>query len=414
MANKHDDLRRLNSVIRAYSRRLAVRGAVRAGMTGLLYGAIATTLIALILWAIGVPRVAGLVTLGVLPVSAIAGFILGWRRSHPGDYRTAKLLDSELGKGDRISSAWFFLSSETETDNPFTALAIREGLEAARQVSGRVRPGGASLRPAFAALISGGLCVVWVLMLFPARVIPPEEAVSADTASKMQRMMKTLSQASSGNGKDDTQMKELLEQLNINADDMAKMTQADVMRMLNEKGIQVSASGDKAKAIEAIKSTLADMELINKKMAEIEKRNNSAYGIKTKDGSQISGSRIKTTVTDESIVMAKLKQAAGLQANDSEITAEMERERKDAQQRAKDARSKAGLQTDVAYTVDASKMLKNDEKFQNDVREAVSDPNSEAAQRVKKAYKDLARKDLEKGDVPPGAADKMLKWIQNQ
>jgi hypothetical protein len=414
MTNKQDDLRRLNSVIRAYSRRLAIRGALLAGMTGLLYGALSAIVIALILWMIGVPRAAGLGMLGLLPISMLAGCILGWRRSHPGDYRTAKLLDSELKKGDRISSAWFLLSSDSDADNPFNALAIREGLEAAREASGRVSPSGASLRPAFSSLVCAALCVVCILKLFPARVIPPEEAVSAETAGKMQRMMKTLAQATSGNGKDDTQMKELLEQLNINADDMAKMTQADVMRMLNEKGIKVGASGDKAKAIEAIKSTLADMELINKKMAEIEKRNNSAYGIKTKDGSQISGARIKTTVTDESIVIAKLKQAAGLQENDSEITAEMERERKDAQQRAKDARSKAGLQTDVAYTVDASKMLKSDEKFQNDVREAVSDPTSEAAQRVKKAYKDLARKDLEKGDVPAGAADKMLKWIQNQ
>ena len=414
MTNKQDDLRRLNSVIRAYSRRLAIRGSLRAAMKGLIYSAIAAIILSLLLWMIGVSRVAGLAVLSLLPLSAFGGFILGWRRSSQTDYCAAKLIDSELGRGDRISSAWFLLSNNADDDNPFAALAIRDGLDAAREAAGRIRPSSASLRPAFSAILASGLCIAWVLLLFPARVIPPEEAVSAETAGKMQRMLKTLSQASSGNGKDDTQMKELLEQLNINADDMAKMTQADVMRMLNEKGIQVGNSGDKAKAIEAIKSTLADMELINKKMAEIEKRNNSAYGIKTKDGSQISGSRIKTVVTDEAMVIAKLKSAAGLQENDSEITAEMEREQKEAQQRAKDARCKAGLQTDVQYTVDASKMLKSDERFQNDVREAVSDPTSEAAQRVKKAYKDLARKDLEKGDVPPGAADKMLKWIQNQ
>ena len=48
----------------------------------------------------------------------------------------------------------------------------------------------------------------------------------------MQRMIKSLTQVSAVSGKDDTQMKELLEQLNISAEDMAKMTQADVMRML--------------------------------------------------------------------------------------------------------------------------------------------------------------------------------------
>jgi len=412
MTNKRDEFRRLTSVIRAYSRRLAIYGSLRTTMSGLLISALAAVLLSLALWAVGAPRASGLAVLALLPLGAVVGCILGWRRNCQSDYRAAKMIDAELGHGDRISSAWFLLSENSTADNPFAELAIRDGLEAAKSAT-RVRPRLSSMRPTLFAIIATGICTAWVCVLFPARVIPPEEAVSAETAGKMQRMIKTLALATGGNGKDDTQMKELLEQLNMNADDMAKMTQADVMRMLNEKGIQVGG-GDKAKAIEAIKSTLADMELINKKMAEIEKRNNSAYGIKTKDGSQISGSRIKTVVTDEAMVIAKLKQAAGLQANDSEITAEMEREQKEAQLRAKDARGKAGLQTDVQYTVDASKMLKSDERFQNDVREAVSDPTSEAATRVKKAYKDLARKDLEKGDVPPGAADKMLKWIQNQ
>ena len=414
MTNNQDDLRRLRSFIRDYSRRLAAIGSLRAGLTGLFYGAIMALIVALVVWMAGAPRQAGLALLGMLPLAAAGGCIWGWRRNRQNDYRAAQLIDSELGKGDRISSAWFLVSNGTHDNNPFAVLAIRDGLEAARDAAGRIRPRETSMRRTLYALLMACLCIASVLLLFPSRVIPPEEAVSAETAGKMQRMIKSLTQGPSASGRNDTQMKELLEQLNISAEDMAKMTQADVMRMLNEKGIKVGANTDKAKAIEAIKSTLADMELINRKMAEIEKRNNSAYSIKTKDGSQISGARIKTVLTDEAMVIAKLKQAVGLQENDSEITAEMDRERKEAQQRAKDARGKAGLQADVQYTFDASKMLKSDERFQNDVRAAVSDPTSEAAQRVKKAYKDLARKDLEKGDIPAGAADKMMKWIQNQ
>lgn len=403
----------LQALIGGYRRKLVWTRALMRGLEFLVWGALAALSLALFFRLTGLERAAGLATVSFLPLALVAGFVLGWRRSACSDYQAAKLIDARLGHGDRLANALYWLKQPPARRNAFVELAIKEGLEATKNASSKVYPAFAWTRQARLGLGMACFASIFLIMLFPAKIIPPEEAVSAEAAEQMQKIFKSLGELSSKDGADDKHMKELLEQLNISEEDMSKMTQAEIMRMLNEKGIQFKG-GEKAKAVEAIKGALAQIDLIKQQMAEIEKKNNTAYAIKTKDGAQISGSRIKTVVTDENILLDRVKRAAGMKEDESAILADLERESEAARQRGKEVRGKAGLAKEVSYSVDPQAALKADERFQNDVREAIKDPNGEAAQRVKKAYLDLARKDLEKGDIPSGAADKMLKWMRSQ
>ncbi|MBI3829764.1 MAG: hypothetical protein HY291_09620 [Planctomycetes bacterium] len=403
----------LQALIRRYRTRLAVSGALNQALAALLWGALGAIVLAAVFRIAGVPRMAGLFTTLALPLGFVAGAVHGWRRSAFSDYKVAKMLDARIGHGDRLANAVYWQEQPAERRSVFVELAIREGLDAAQNANPGLRPAVALPRQAKLGMALSLLALGWVYLLFPPHVVPAEEAVSEETAAEMQKIFKGLGELSSKDGEDGQKIKKLLEEMNISEDDMSRMTQAEIMRMLNEKGIQFKG-GEKAKAFEAVKGALAQIDLIKQQMAEIEKKNNSAYSIKTKDGKEIGGTRIKTTMTDESILLEKVKQAAGIKQDESAILADLERESDEARKRAKEVRGQVGLQKEVSYTVDPQAVLKADERFQNDVRDAIKDPNGEAAQRVKKAYVDLAKKEIENGSIPPGTADKMLKWVKAQ
>ena len=119
-----EDSRALHQLIGRFRSRLAFGGAMKAALRALLWGALATLLLMLILKCCGLSRRAAMMAFAAIPVALIVGAVAGWRRSSCSPYSAAKQLDQHLKLNDRLANTFFFLAQDPAKRSPLAELAI--------------------------------------------------------------------------------------------------------------------------------------------------------------------------------------------------------------------------------------------------------------------------------------------------
>jgi hypothetical protein len=338
---------------------------------------------------------------------------IGWKRSSRSTYAAAKLLDKQLGLHDRLANAHYFLTQEIGNSgrSPLAELAIQDGLTAARGAKlGRIS-NPLWTRYATLGLLLSAAGVGLLQLLYPSRIVPADQAVTQETQTQMLSMLQGLQDLPGVTAEQKDDIKKTLEAMNISEADMKKMTSADLMRMISAKGITYKG-GSGAAAFEAMKNAVADLDQIRQQHDEFERKNKEAYQFVLANGQKVTGVRIATQVPTEQIVRDRVQKAMGVKAAvESEELEQLQRQTELSAATARAARGKIGLKTN-AVAIDASALLATDQKYQKDRDAAIDDPRSDAALRVKRAQQDLLNRELEKGDIPAGQAEKLKNWMR--
>ncbi len=408
-----NDPRALQQLISRFRSRLAFGGAVQAALKALIWGAVAVLMLMLILKCAGFSKRVALISFAAIPVAVLAGGISGWRRSRCSPYSAAKQLDKHLQLNDRLANTFYFLSQDPAKRSPLAELAIADGLNTARNAKLGAFTAFRWTRRATYGVLASLLCAGWIFLLYPPSVIPAELAVAQDTQDEMKGIIKGLKDLPGVSAEQKDEIKKMLDTLNISEDDMNKMTRADLMRMISAKGIDYKGGTGKAAAFEAMKNAIGELDAIRQQRDEIEKKNKEAFQIQLANGQKITGVRISTSAPSEKIVCERIQSSIGIkQASESDELEQLQKQTALAAENAKTMRTKIGLKTSATTKVDENALLATNEKYQKDRDDAIKDPNSEAAVRVKKAQRDIIQGELDKGDIPAGTAEKLKNWMR--
>ncbi|HEY3322831.1 MAG TPA: hypothetical protein VGP72_20420 [Planctomycetota bacterium] len=402
----------LFSLIASYRRRLLLAATLAGGLSALPWGAAAAMAAILILKVAGAGKSLALLGLIAIPLAFIIGAALAMRAKHYSDDQAAKLLDHQLGYSDRIANAFYLLKHAGPHPSPFVTLAIRDGMAAAEEIKLGTLGGFRWPRRGTWGVAACVLALSSCRLLYPPVVLTTEQAVAQASQEEMRKMLRGLGDLPGLSDEQKEDFKKLLEDLNISEEEMSKMSQADIMRLLNEKGITYKG-GQKAKAFETVKNAMADLEFQKQLAAEIEQKNKEDYQIALSTGEKMKATRIKTDVPDEKIARARLQSSLGVAApSESEELDRLQRQEELASENAKKARSKIGLKNNPGAKVDASALLQTSEQFQKETEAAIADPSSAAAKRVRSAHKEILKKEIEKGEIPAGTAEKLQHLMQ--
>ncbi len=403
----------ITDLVARFRRRLTIAEAVRAGFSALFWGSIAALVLILAAKIGGLSKGTAALSFYAIPAAFLAGLFIGWKRSSRSIYSAAKLLDKQLGLHDRLTNALYFLTQSASSSgrSPLAELAIQDGLVAAR--GAKLGRDGKPLwtQRATRGLFITGACVGCLRLLYPTRIVPAEQAVARETQTEMLSMLQGLQDLPGVSAEQKDDIKKMLEAMNISEAEMKKMTSADLMRKISEKGINYKG-GNGAAAFEAMKNAVADLDQIRQQHDEFERKNKEAYQFVLANGQKVTGVRIATQVPTEQIVRDRVQKAMGVKAAvESDELEQLQRQTELSAANANAARGKIGLKTN-AVSIDASALLVTDEKYQKDRDAAIDDPKSDAALRVKRAQQDLLNRELEKGDIPAGQVDKLKNWMR--
>lgn len=406
------DGRIINDLIARYRMRVRSGEAIKSGLSAIIWGALLTLTLILIAKSCGLSRNAAALSCAAIPLSFAIGLALGWKRSYCGGYSAAKLLDKHLGLNDRLANAHYFLLQKAEARSSLAALAIEDGLKAAREAKLGAFTAVRWTRRATYGIVVSAACAGWLYVLYPTVVLPTDQVVTQETQNEMRNMMQGFQNMPGMSDEQKNEIKDILERLNISEDEMKKMTSADLMRMMSAKGIEYKGGGG-AKAFEAMKDAIADLDQIRQQREEIERKNKEGYQIVLSNGQKVSGVRIATQAPSEQIVRDRVKSSMGIKAaSESEELEQLQKQSEMAAQKSSAARSQLGLKNNAAMKVDSEALLAQDDNYKKDREKAIEDPKSEAAMRVKKANKDLLNREIEKGDIPSAKADMLKNWAR--
>ena len=407
-----NDARIIHDLIARYRSRLRSGAALRSALSSFIWGALLVLILMLVAKRSGLPRNVAALSFGAIPVAFIAGLLAGWKRSYCSTYSAAKLLDRHLGLNDRLANALYFLQQNAEARSPLTNLAIEDGLNAARGAKlgvSLLHPCWPPRRATYGLIVSAA-CAGWLYVLYPVVILPPDQVVTQETQNEMRNIMQGFQNMPGMSDEQKNEVKDILEKLNISEDEMKKMTSADLMRIMSAKGIEYKGGGG-AKAFEAMKDAIADLDQIRQQREEIERRNKEGYQIVLSNGQKVSGVRIATQAPSEQIVRDRVKSSMGIKAaSESEELDQLQKQSEMVAQKASAVRSQLGLKNTPAMKVDAAALLATDDNYKKDRDKAIEDPKSEAAMRVKKANRDLLNRELEKGDIPSAKAEFLKNW----
>jgi hypothetical protein len=320
------------------------------------------------------------------------------------------MLDAHLKLNDRLANAHYFLLQKADSRSPLAALAIEDGLKAAREAKlGTFSTVGWPKRATYGLVLSAA-GAAWLFVLYPTVTLPADQVVTQETQNEMRNMMQGFQNMPGMSEEQKNEIKDILEKLNISEDEMKKMTSADLMRMISAKGIEYKGGGG-AKAFEAMKDAIADLDQIRRQSEEFERKNKEGYQIVLSNGQKVSGVRIATQPPSEQIVRDRVRMSMGIKAaSESEELEQLQKQSEMVAQKAGAVRSQMGLKGNPAMKVDSEALLATDDKYKKDRDTAIDDPKSEAAMRVKKANRDLINRQLEKGEIPPERAEFLKNW----
>ena len=408
-----EDHRALHQLINRFRSRLAFGGAIQAALKALLWGALAALLSILIMKLSGFSQRAAFSAFAAIPIALLIGAIAGWRRAHCSPYSAAKQLDKHLRLNDRLANTFYFLQQDPAKRSALADLAIADGLAAARNAKLGAFTAFRWTRRATYGVLASLLCAGWIYLLYPPTMTAVELAAAQDTQEEMKDIIKGLKDLPGASAEQKDEIKKMLDTLNISDDELKKMTSADVMRMISAKGIDYKGGNGKAAAFEAMKNAMGELASMREQKEAIDKKNKEEFSILLANGQKVTGSRIRTAAPDEKIVRENIEAKVGIKKDsESDELKQLQKESALVAENAKAMRSKIGLKSGAVTKVDESALLATNEKYQKDRDEAIKDPNSEAAIRVKKAQRDILQGELEKGDIPSGTAEKLKNWMR--
>jgi hypothetical protein len=409
MGEEMSDTQIIDTLIARFRSRLRFSGAVKSGLSTFIWGAVIALLLVFIAKFGGLSKHVAAFSFAAIPAAFFFGLIIGWKRSYCSGYSAAKMLDAHLKLNDRLANAHYFLQQKPESRSPLAALAIEDGLKAAREAKLGAFSTVRWSRRATYGLILSAAGAASLYLLYPTVVLPSDQVVTQETQTEMRNIMQGFQNMPGMSDEQKSEIKDILEKLNISEDEMKKMTSADLMRMMSAKGIEYKGGGG-AKAFEAMKDAIADLDQIRQQREEIERRNKEGYQIVLSNGQKVSGVRIATQAPSEQIVRDRVSRSMGIKsASESEELEQLQKQSEMVAQKASAARKDAGLK-DKGMKVDAEALLATDDKYKKDRDKAIDDPKSEAAMRVKKANRDLINRELEKGEIPSEKAEFLKNW----
>ena len=408
----------LGLVRRCQLRQLRLNAAARGFLWGSIFGSV----------GIVAARLAGLAPAPAawFGLVAVAGTVLalGLRRTTvPDDYRIAKQIDGELGLKDRLAGGYDLLKHERPAADPFTALAVRDAEAAAQQAEPHLH---AHLRLP-RRLFWGAAC----LILATAVSLALPGGVRATTVSREQREQAEAFNASLTNmaesikameGLDPEAERSMLEALNdirISEEDLRRMSRADVIRRLKEANerlkIPEGAQGTVFRqAVEDRLKAIAEMEQVQKQLAEIEALNRRQAVLDLGEGRQAQAVNIKLESSDLNLDQAVAAAAA------APGQAQQEYQRRQAEAEARAAAEREKIKRFLARTTQAlppgeaaklAAMVAGDPQFQEKLMQAIKDPSGKQYDAMREIYRRQLEQEFEKENIPRGLRNQLSTYL---
>ncbi|HUW55589.1 MAG TPA: hypothetical protein VMZ92_03065 [Planctomycetota bacterium] len=424
-------LRGVESVVLRARSALARQSCLDGAARGFFPGAVVAAL------AIVIGRLAGLSPgqawwlLLVALAGAVLGSVLG-KTAVPDGYRVAKRIDEQLGLKDRLAGGYDLLRrARTEDGLPrtsFTALMLSDAARAAKEAERSLCipvhvPKG---------LVHGALCLVFAAAL-SLLVLPGGRAdvtgleVSREQREQVRAFNESLARMAATiqamEGLDDEQEKAMLDALRaiqIGEDELRKMTRADIIRRLREanakikvpEGVQAAAF---RRAVEDQMRAIAEMEQVQRQLAEIEAINQREAVIDLGDGRTTSAANIPLESSDLHIDEA----IAAVTARPGE--AELEYQRRVAAAEARTRAEQEKIKRFLAKTIgtdlpetEARKLaalLASDVEFQGRVMEAIKDPTSKQFDAMREIYRRQLEREFERENIPRGLRQQLSTYL---
>lgn len=421
----------VQAVVRRGCSRLALQSVVDACVIGLRWGAAATAGWILAWRILGQsPQTAWWGMLWI--VAGVVAAMLVKREPVPGNYYVAKYVDEELGLHDRLAGGYdLLLQARSPTglpDDPFIALALEE-VERATVAARKKTAIGLRLPPRLlATFLWLGLPCLLPFVIFPSGRVIESLAMTDEQMEKAQEMKDALAMLageieSLDDLKEDEKQEVLkvLQNLDIKESDLKKMSQNDLFRKLAEAGIKIKGTGAKgakiAKVLEEQQRKIMQLDLIKKQMAELQRHNQQESKIDLGDGTTMTTGKVKMMATDDldlSGALARAVRAPGEAEKEYQNRLAM----LEAHRQAEEARigkfiakgAKLGIPKTASEKFAA--MMSEDKNYQERVLNAVKNPDSEEAKKIKKMFQKSLESELENENIPRGVGHMLKKYMQ--
>ncbi len=399
------------------------------GARGFFWGALVAAL------AIVIARLAGLSVgqswwlLLIVVAGTVIGMLLG-RSAMPDGYRVAKRIDEQFSLKDRLAGGYDLLRraslEEGLAETPFTALILEDAAKAAEEARRLLRRSMRLPR----GVVPGAVCLA-VAAALSALVLPglhgEGEGISREQREQVQAFNESLAKMAESikaiEGLDDEQQKTMLDALRgiqISEDELKKMSRADVIRRLREANEKIKipegvAGAALKQAVEDRLRAIAEMEQVQKQLAEIEAINNRKAVIDLGDGRTTAAGNITLESSDLQIDQA----IAAAAARPGEAEVEYQKRLATAEARARAEREKikrflvktVGQEMPETDVTKLAAMMASDAEFQTRVMDAIKDPSGKKFDAMRAIYRRQLEREFEKENIPRGLRQQLSTYL---
>jgi hypothetical protein len=367
--------------------------------------------------------------LAIAPLSALLG-AAWWRAADlPDLYRLAKQIDGQLGLQDRLAGGYDLLRQERNgkpaSETFFGVLVASDALAAVREAQNRYWATASSPQVPLAAL-SLILAASAASLLLPNRGGVEAPVVSAQNRQQAQALNNSLASIADAiktlEGVDEQQqeaMFEALRQIQISEDDLKKMSRADIIRRLREASSSIKLpEGAQAAAVrQAMEDKLravAEMEQVQKQLAQIGEINARMASIDLGDGRKTSAVNITLESSDlqidKAIAMAVAKPGESEEEYRNRLRV-AEASAKAQREAIKKFLAKAAAEVPPAEVHKLAALIDSDAEFQGKVLEAIKDPSGKKLEDMRAIYHRQLQRELEKENVPRGLRQQLSTYM---
>jgi len=366
---------------------------------------------------------------------AVVGMVLGKGRRADG-YQVAKRMDEKLGLKDRLASGYGMLLEARQKEieqTVFTVLLLKDAEGAAERAGREYRillEEGGGARSALGGLVC--VVVVGVLALVGGGRSGGGREVSKEQREQVQAFNQSIATMAEKiktieglDGQQEKEMLDILKSVQISEDELAKMSRADVLRRLRDadgkiklpEGVAGGGGAAVKRAIEDKLKAIAEMELVQQQLAQIEAINSRKAVIDLGDGSSAAAMNIKLESSDlqidRNIALAAAKPGEAEQEYQKRI-AEADAKEKMQREAIKKFLAKGGGGAGEVPASEVQKlaaMMASDAEFQGKVMEAIKDPSGKKLEMMREVYRRQLEREFEKENIPRGLRQQLNTYL---
>jgi hypothetical protein len=372
-----------------------------------------------------VPQVSWLLL--IAPIGALVGLVLSRAAKTPDVYGVAKQIDQQLGLKDRLAGGYDLLRQGRLGElGAFGRLIVQDALAAVEEARRAYRPH--KRLPLAIPMGVGCLAVVMgIVALLPQWGSAAESAaISAQQRQQAQALnnsLASMAEAIKGlEGVDEKQQEAMLEalrQVQISEEDLKNMSRADIIRRLRDASSTIKLpEGTQGAAVrQAMEDKLravAEMEQVQKQLAQIEQLNARSAAIDLGSGNKA----VALNITLESSDLQIDKAVAVAASKAGEAEQDYQNRLASAEARAKSQRdaikkflARGGDDIPHAEAQKLASMMASDAEFQGKVMDAIKDPSGKKLDDMRTIYRRQLQRELEKENIPRGLRQQLSTYL---